>query len=86
MNVALSNEPRHEKTGFLPMRNSFAVTAKLISAFVFATRIVHFLFLLNPKFSSFYAASGTVHVGLCQTWLETPKTGFLASRLIYIEF
>ena len=29
---------------------SFAVTAKLISAFVFATRIVHFLFLLNPKF------------------------------------
>ena len=50
MNIALSNEPRHEKTGFLPMRNSFAVTAKLISAFVFATRIVHFLFLLNPKF------------------------------------
>ena len=25
------------------------VTAKLISAFVFATRIVHFLFYLNPK-------------------------------------
>ena len=31
---------------------SFAVTAKLISAFVFATRIVHFLFLLNPKFQA----------------------------------
>ena len=29
---------------------SFAVTAKLISAFVFATRIVHFLYFLNPKF------------------------------------
>ena len=29
---------------------SFAVTAKLISAFVFATWIVHFLFFLNPKF------------------------------------
>ena len=28
------------------------VTAKLISAFVFATRIVHFLFLLNPKFQA----------------------------------
>ena len=28
---------------------SFAVTAKLISAFVFATRIVQFLFFLNPK-------------------------------------
>ena len=29
---------------------SFAVTAKLISSFVFATRIVKFLFFLNPKF------------------------------------
>ena len=38
--------------------------------------------LLKSEISSFYAASGTVHVGLCQTWLETPKTGFLASRLI----
>ena len=35
---------------------SFAVTAKLISAFVFATRIVHFLFFIKPKFhaSSFF--------------------------------
>ena len=37
-----SFEPRHEKTGFLHMRKtktqiSFTVTAKLISAFVFAT-------------------------------------------------
>ena len=32
---------------------SFAVTAKLISAFVFATRIVQFLFFLNPKFQAF---------------------------------
>ena len=31
---------------------SFAVTMKLISAFVFATRIVQFLFFLNPKFSA----------------------------------
>ena len=37
--------------------------------------------LIKSEISSFYAASGTVHVGLCQTWLETPKTGFLASRL-----
>ena len=29
---------------------SFAVTAKLISAFVFATQIVQSLFFLNPKF------------------------------------
>ena len=39
--------------------------------------------LIKSEISSFYAASGTVHVGLCQTWLETPKTGFLASRLIH---
>ena len=32
------------------VQNSFAVTVKLISAFVFATRIVQFLFFLNPKF------------------------------------
>ena len=31
---------------------SFAVTAKLISAFVFATRIVQFLFYLNSKFQA----------------------------------
>ena len=31
---------------------SFAVTAKLISAFVFATRIVQFLFYLNLKFQA----------------------------------
>ena len=29
------------------------VTAKLISAFVFATRIVQFLFYLNPKFEAY---------------------------------
>ena len=42
---------------------SFAVTAKLISAFVFATRIVHFFFVLNLKFS----ASVLVQLDLCQT-------------------
>ena len=51
----LLSEPRHQKTGFLHMRKkktqiSFAVTAKLISVFVFAIQIVHFLYNLNPKF------------------------------------
>ena len=50
------NEPRREKTGFAYAKTktqiSFAVTAKLISAFVFATRIVQFLFYLNPKFQA----------------------------------
>ena len=34
------------------MQISFAVTAKLISAFVFATQIVESLFYLNPKFQA----------------------------------
>ena len=38
--------------------------------------------LLKSEISSFYAASELVQAGLCQTLSETPKTGFLASRLI----
>ena len=51
---------------------SRAVTAQLISAFVFATRIVQFLLYLNPKFQASVFFSATVQAGLCQTWSE-PK-------------
>ena len=37
--------------------------------------------LLKSEISSFYASSVAEQAGLCQTWSETPKTGFLASRL-----
>ena len=37
--------------------------------------------LLIPKFSRFWVSSVTVQAGLCRTWSEIPKTGFLASRL-----
>ena len=44
---------------------------------------LQFLFFLNPKFqASSYLL--LVQLGLCQTWSETPKTGFLASWLIYL--
>ena len=33
------------------------------------------------KISSFQLSSMTVQAGLCKTWSETPKTGFLVSRL-----
>ena len=48
--LALS-EPRHVKTCFAKTKAqlSFAVTANLISTFVFATRIVQSLVYLNPK-------------------------------------
>ena len=45
---------------------SFAVPAKLISAFVFATRIVQSLYFLNPKFqasSHLLLLYSPVHVG-----------------------
>ena len=60
----------HEKTNNLHMRKtktqiSFAVTAKLISAFAFATRILQFLFYLYPQFqisSLFLCLSSSVCV------------------------
>ena len=62
---------------------SIPVTANLISAFVFATWIVQFLYLLNPKFpASSHLPSVAAQAGSWQTWSETPKTAFLASRLM----
>ena len=57
MHLKETFEPLHEKTNILHMRKkktqiSFAVSAKLISAFVFATRIVRPFFFLNPKFQA----------------------------------
>ena len=37
--------------------------------------------LYKSEISSFYPASVLVQADLCQTMSETPKTGFLASRL-----
>ena len=51
----IQNEPRYEKNWLFAYvktkpQISCAVTAQLISAFVFATQIVQSLFFLNPKF------------------------------------
>ena len=64
---------------------SFAVTPKLISAFVFATRIVQFLYFLNPEFqaSSNLLWLYSVQPVLCGTRSKTLKTGFLTTRLNY---
>ena len=48
--ISRINEPPHGKTNNLHRRKQR--TAKLISAFVFATRIVQFLFYLKPKFQA----------------------------------
>ena len=53
LSISMIYEPRHEKAVFAYAKTktqiSFAVTAKLISAFVFATRIVQSLCFLNTK-------------------------------------
>ena len=51
------------------------VTAQLISAFVFATRIVQL-----SETSSFQPSSEAAKTDLCQAWSEIPKAGFLASQ------
>ena len=57
----ITYEPHHEKTNNLHMRNQRrrSVTAKLISAFVLATRIVQPLFYLCPKFQA-----SSIHLSL----------------------
>ena len=37
--------------------------------------------LSKSEISSFYPSSVAVQPDLCGTWLETPKTGFLTTRL-----
>ena len=60
------------------MQISCAVTAQLISTFVFATQIVQSLFL------KFQASSVTGKPSLCRTGTEQLKTNFLMSRLILL--
>ena len=38
--------------------------------------------LSKSEISSLYPSSVAVQPGLCRTWTETPKTGFLRTRLI----
>ena len=39
--------------------------------------------LPKSKISSMQTYSVVIQPGLCRTWSETPKTGFLRTRLIY---
>ena len=38
------------------------------------------------EISSLYPSSVTAQLGLCRTWSETPKTGFLTTRLIWYVY
>ena len=79
-----SIERRHEKTGFF----AYAKTKAQISCAVDQRLCFRYIDSLIPllsksKVSSLLRSLENVQPGLCPTWLETPITGFLMSRLIY---
>ena len=72
-----------EETCLLHMRKtkaqiSCAVTAQLTNAIVFTTQIVQFLYFPNPEFQP---SPEAIQPGLCRTWSDTLKIGFLATLL-----
>ena len=74
-------EPRYEKTGFFAFTKtkteiSFAVTDQRL-----CFRYTDSTIPLLPKteISSLWPSSVVVQPGLCRTWSETPKTGFLTT-------
>ena len=42
--------------------------------------------LPKSEVSSLKPSSMAVQPGLCRTWSETPKNGFLTTRLVYLSF
>ena len=71
------------KLDYCLCKNKGAETAQLISTFDFATQSDSRIPLLpKSKISSSLTFSETVQAGLCRTWSETLKTGFLAPWLI----
>ena len=76
-------EPRHEKNGCLHMRNKDAdqLRGNREADQRLCFRYMESTIPLLPKsgISSYKPTSVTV---LCLTWSETPKTGFLTTRLI----
>ena len=83
-------EPRYEKAGLLHMRKQDADQlrgnreADWWLCFSYTDSAISLL----PKYeiSVLRPSSVAEQPGLCQTWLETPKTGFLRTRLIYSYF
>ena len=64
------------KPDFCLCENKGAVTAKLIIAFVFATRLEQVLFFLNAKFQASSHSSVAAQTGLCQSRSENPEDRF----------
>ena len=63
---------------------SFAVTAKLISAYLFATWIAQFLYFLNPKFPTSCHLQ-CLYSSVCVGPVENHIIGFVMMRRIYCK-
>ena len=79
-------EPHHEKTCFSHMRTTSADqpahSRSLISVFVVRCQDRMIPLVSISKISSLYLPSVAAQAGLFLTWSQTPKTGFLVTRLI----
>ena len=78
-------EPRNEKTfvyAKTKMQISFAVAAKLISAFVFAALIVQSLYFLCRNFKPLAIFCGST-AWFASDLVGHPETSFLTTQLIY---
>ena len=58
----------------------------LISACVVRCLDSIILLVSTSEIPGLYLASVAAQAGLCLTWSQTPKAGFLVTRLIYISF
>ena len=82
-------EPRCEKPAFCicekkdadQLRSNCAADQRLCFRYIDGTVPL----LSKSEISSLKASSVAVQLGLCGTWSETPKTGFLTTRLILFD-
>ena len=81
-------ERRHERTCFIrenkgpdQLCGSQAADQRLCFRYIDSTIPL----LPNSDISSLLPSSVAVQPGVCRTWLETPNTGFLMTRLICIK-
>ena len=84
----ISFEPRREKTGICICQNKDAnqLRGSREADQGLCFRYMDSTIPLLPKseISSVQPSSVVVQPGLCRTWSETPKTGFLTTRLILV--
>ena len=82
-------QPRQEKTGFLHMRNKDADQLRgnreADQRLFFRYTDSAIPLLSKSEISSLWRSCVAVQPGLCRTWSDTPKTGFLRMRLIYFR-